>query len=626
MAVMNDMLRSPPLSARFFAQTPPDALQPMHGRPRSRTVPSTPLVEAPMGEPVELPGSFPLEKKPSIAHFSLDGQRQAYLFAQPVANASTGASIIRPHSSPQEATHPISYDHDESTPRISPRSNLLSPSQASPRSKSASPQRTLGISLFNDSGEDTLVASDSNTLRLATKRPTLSTLLDDALKTESLPPSASTSRAASSNAIPRLNSTQNAQQALDQSQEVDTEAILMEQIASLRAAHDAHICSLKEAHEKELASHRSYVAFLESRRGLPFTSIGEGKQPLTIDTSHAPARPGELLTSDTSATTLHSFELSLENQKRASVEASQGVEALKRKLSLCRKAQADAVDIRRERDQLRDAVGRSDRRILQLKDIVRKAKENEKAMKNATADLEARLVLANNERTDVLEGYHEACTQIQGLYKREKELKEELESLRIREGQSQSADHVRNSISPVNIESTRNNRTISEPGAGVAKDSDALMQQVEHLRRTIASRDAHIRRLEEVVAAHSNERQTSADSSIAAPSPSLSELRHSLEEHKQMLAAAKADSERYNSLLHHELRRQSRSAAEKTHSNTPRIEAEAFVVAGERMVRLKAQSKSSTGEGTSGDAQAEPLTALLERELEHCIKEIIMYK
>ena len=626
---MNDMLRSPPLSAHLFAQNHPDALQPMHGRPRSRTVPSTPLVEAPMGEPVELPGSFPLEKKQSMAHFSLDGTRQAYIFTQPSAYASSGASIIRPHSSPQEATHPISHDPNESTPRISPRSKLLSPSDASPRSKSASPHRNLGISLSNDSGEDTLVASDGNTLRLATKRPTLSTLLDDALKSESLPPSASTSRAASSNAITRLGPSQNAHQTLDQSQQADSEAVLMEQIASLRASHDAHICSLKEAHEKELTSHRSYVAFLESRRGLPVTSIPDSKQALTIDTSHAPARPGELLSSEASATTLNSFELSLENQKRASLEASQGVEALKRKLSLCRKAQADAVDIRRERDQLRDAVGRSDRRILQLKDIIRKAKENEKATKNATADLEARLVLANNERTDVLEGYHEACTQIQALSKRTKQLDEELESLRNREAQSQATDQVGtsdNSTTPINRTGTRQNRTISDAGTGVAKDSDALLQQIEHLRRTIASRDAHIRRLEEVVAAHSHERQSTADRSISTKSISQSELQHSLEGHKQMLAAAKAESDRYNSLLHNELRRQSRSAADKAHSTTPKIEAEAFVVATEKMVRLKAQSTASTGEGGSADAQTEPLTAHLERELEHCIKEIIMYK
>lgn len=403
----------------------------------------------------------------------------------------------------------------------------------------------------------------------------------------------------------------------------------MEQIASLRASHDAHICSLKEAHEKELASHRSYVAFLESRRGLPVASIADSKQALTIDTSHAPARPGELLSSDASATTLHSFEISLENQKRASLEASQGVEALKRKLSLCRKAQADAVDIRRERDQLRDAVGRSDRRILQLKDIVRKAKENEKAMKNATVDLEARLVLANNERTDVLEGYHEACTQVQSLSRRQKELIEELESLRSREDQSQATDQVGSSdnfTSRTHSNSTRHNRTISDAGAAVAKDCDALLQQIRDLRCAVASKDAHIRRLEEVVAARSNERQSTADCSISAQSIPQSELQRSLEEHKQMLAAAKADSERYNSLLHNELRRQSRSAADKAHSTTPKIEAEAFVVATEKMVRLKAQSKASNSEGLSADAQAEPLTALLERELEHCIKEIIMSK
>jgi hypothetical protein len=624
MTVINDMLRSPPLSAHIFAQHHPDTLKPMHGRPRSRTVPSTPLVEAPMVEPVELAGSFPLEKKPSMAHFSMDGKRHAYLLTQSPASASFGASIIRPHSSPQEATHPILDDPNAT--RLSPRSKLLSPGSASPRAKSASPLRNLDRSLSYESGEDTLVASDSNTLTLATKRPSLSHLLDDALRSDSLPPSLGNSRTASSDAVTQLGLSQNGEEKQDQARQADAEAILMEQISSLRASHNAHIISLKEAHEREIASHRSYITFLESRRGLPPISAAERKLPLTIDTSHSAARPGELLASDTSANTLQSFELSLENQKRASQEASQGVEALKRKLSLCRKAQADAVDIRRERDQLREAVGRSDRRILQLKDIVRKAKENEKAMKNATADLEARLVLANNERTDVLEGYHEAYGQVQTLSKRANELSKELESLREQKPQNQTTggkkepDEATNSI---HANGKAHNRTVSDAGVAVAKDYDALLQQVHDLRRTVASKDAHIHRLEEVISAGSNGQQPTTGRDTYTPSSGLSNLQRSLEEHKQMLAAAKADSEKYNSLLHNELRRQSRSASDK---NTPKIEAEAFIVATEKMVRLKAQSNAPSAGKSSTDVQTEPLATLLERELEHCIKEIIMYK
>lgn len=624
MTVINDMLRSPPLSAHLFAQTHSDILKPMHGRPRSRTVPSTPLVEAPMAEPVELPGSFPLHKRPSVAHFSLDGTRQAYLFDESPANASFGSSIIRPHSSPQEATHPTLDGPNVPTPRISPRSNLLSPARASPRSRSTGPRPIIGSPLYDGAEEETLVGSESSALSFATGRPTLSNLLDDALKTESLPSSIANSRTASSNAVPQVGM-RNDSITLDQAQQADSEAVLMQQISSLRTSHDAHVCSLKETHEREIASHRSYISFLESRKTTSNTSSTDSKYPLTIDTSQPAKRTIDLPTSDASANTLQSFELSLESQKRASLEASQGVEALKRKLSLCRKAQADAVDVRRERDQLRDAVSRSDRRILQLKDIVRRAKENEKAMKNATVDLEARLVLANNERTDVLEGYHEACAQIEKLSKKQIDLSEE-EKARNRSikspllGIPSTSEGMSGDTSG---DSKKLSQTFSDAGAALVNDCDALMQQVQELRRTIASKDAHIRRLEEVISFGSMERRSAVTHSVASQSSWLSELQNSLEEHRKMLATAQADSERYNSLLHNELRRQSRSAAERANANTPKIEAEAFVVASEKMMRIKAQSRKTTADA---DAQEPPLTILLERELEHCIKEIIMYK
>ena len=467
------------------------------------------------------------------------------------------------------------------------------------------------------------MASQSNALTLATDRPSLSNMLDDALKSDSLPPSIADSRNGSSHTIPQLSS-QDEQAGLDQTSQADSEAMLMQQISSLRASHDAHICSLKEAHERDIASHRSYISFLESRRGPPSAPLMDGKHALTIDTSHSIARTSELPTSEASANTLQSFELSLDNQKRASIEACQSVEALKRKLSLCRKAQADAVDVRRERDQLREANARGDRRVLQLKDIVRKAKENEKAMKNAAADLDARLVLANNERTDVLEGYHEACARLQNLAKERHHITKELEQVRNKDSQKLS-DEIPNDVKDT-IDMAQHNQTSLDDGTAVAKDCNALWQQVQELRRTLSTKDAHIRRLEEVVSASSNEGRSAVARSIASQSSSLFELHNSLEEHKQMLATAQAESERYNSLLHNELRRQTRSAAERMTSDTPKLEAEAFVVASEKMMRIKVQSKRTTTDGTTTNSTPEPLNRLLEREIEHCIKEIIMYK
>lgn len=583
-----------------------------------------------MCEPAELEGSFPMSKKPSIAHSSIDGKPQGFVFEQSPGSASFGPAIVRPHSSPQEATHPIIPDSvNVSTPRVSPKSNLLSPqSQSSPRSKSVSPRRNLGTSLTNDSAEDTLVASDGQTLSLSTQRPSLSNILDEALKSDgSFATSAPLSRHGTGDIITKSGTLRDGQATPSLLQQAESEAVLMDQISNLRASHDAHISSLRESHEKEIASHKSYISFLESRRPLHTPSL-ETKQALTIDTSTSTTRVGEALTSGASESTNQSFELSLEGQKRTSEDASQSSEALKRKLSLARKAQADAIDVRRERDLLRDTVGRNDRRILQLKDIIRKAKENEKALKNATTDLEARLLLANNERTDVLEGYHEACAQVESLGKRERELSSELERVSSRESQDQAVEgEGSEKTTPVAANTGKgHDRTTSDAGAALVKDCDALLKQVQELRQTVAQKDAHIQRLQEVVSVESDVRKSTAAQSLATQSKFVSELQSSLEGHKQMLAAARADSERYNSLLHHELRRQSRSAAEKASLATPNIEAEASAVVTDKMARLTYQSKAAAGKRSNPDTPTEPLVALLEKELEHCIKELIVNK
>ena len=72
-AVVNDMLRSPLASARL--PPPSSTLAPSYGRPRSRTAPSTPLVEAPSHTLVELPGSIP-ERPRGSQHHSYDSKLQ----------------------------------------------------------------------------------------------------------------------------------------------------------------------------------------------------------------------------------------------------------------------------------------------------------------------------------------------------------------------------------------------------------------------------------------------------------------------------------------------------------------------------------------------------------------------
>ncbi|TKA42289.1 hypothetical protein B0A55_13551, partial [Friedmanniomyces simplex] len=267
-------------------------------------------------------------------------------------------------------------------------------------------------------------------------------------------------------------------------------------------------------------------------------------------------------------------------QKRASQEAAVETEGLKRKLSLAKKAQSESGEVRRERDRLRQDVERGSRRILQLKEIVRKSKDQEKSLRNAVSDLECRLVAANNERTDVLEGFHEASGELQKLAGRELVLMQEVE--------------------------------------GLAIGSDSGTQQIRELRRVVAVRDARIRQLEEDLEATQDGTLGRSTNANAMTDDRVNELEVFLYDHKKMLSAAPEDCERYNSLLHQELRRQSRAAAQTAGTiSAPRVDAEAFTEATEKaksIVLLTTDSDPATA------------TALLERELEHCLKEILLYK
>lgn len=157
-------------------------LQPMHGRPRSRTAPSTPMAEAPTGSqasPVELPGSMPIVKRSHAQHQSMDSRALRTIMTLPPGSPSLGHSIDRPHSSPQESNCKLpAYPRQSSDSFSRSVANLQPPIDPVPRSKTSSPHRQSRPSkstLFNTS-EDTLVAPESDASSVTTKRSPLSIL------------------------------------------------------------------------------------------------------------------------------------------------------------------------------------------------------------------------------------------------------------------------------------------------------------------------------------------------------------------------------------------------------------------------------------------------------------------
>ena len=77
------------------------------------------------------------------------------------------------------------------------------------------------------------------------------------------------------------------------------------------------------------------------------------------------------------------------------------------------------------------------------------------------------------------------------------------------------------------------------------------------------------------------------------------------------------------------------TAAQSAESRGPAIEAESFMVASEKMTRLRRRTGTASGRTGTTDTTSAPLpveasaavlAATLEKELDHCIREIIMYK
>ncbi|KAK3109547.1 hypothetical protein LTR53_017092, partial [Teratosphaeriaceae sp. CCFEE 6253] len=599
MAVVNDMLQSPQISAHISAQRR-SGLTPMHGRPRSRTAPSTPLVEAPGASPVELPGSLLAGKKSiSSFHHSIDG-KTAYGALQTPTNAALGSAILRPHSSPQHATHGAFATPRQSSDGFWHPGGGYPPAQAP--LPSASPTRMAhtmesSISRPNHSSDRALVTHDAGHSMAPSKRPSLS-LLQPAHPT-------------------RLSDENNVSHSTSGSS--DSETVLLEQISRMRSSHEAHLASVREAHLRELDSHRSYISFLEHRRTLPEPAVDPLRRPLTLDTSHTGSQSTELRSADASATTHQSFD-SLEIQRRASQEASAEASALKRKLSLAQRAQSESGEVRRDRDRLRLEVERGERRVMQLKDIVRKAKESEKSLRNAIADLEARLVEANNARADVLEGFHEAVERVRKAAGREEGMGGEIRELRERlfyfTGRRGLDTELALPGTDV-LSRPEHGRTKSDVVA-LTQGDGPLAQQHSELRQVAVPQNYKIRQLEERVVRHQATHDTVHGN--AATSDRVSELEASLSGQATMLAAAREECVRLNAVLHEELRRQSRAAAQKSLDSLAAVDG----VGAEELAEATRKAYS-IAQPTADSSPAITITTL-ERELAYCLREIVLYK
>lgn len=351
-----------------------------------------------------------------------------------------------------------------------------------------------------------------------------------------------------------------------------------------------------------------------------FTTVGS-KGNLTIDTSQASTKVGDLLSADASATTLQSFESSLENQKRASQEAAAEAEGLKRKLSLCKRARLDAEEVRRERDGLRASAEKNERRILQLKDINKRAKENERSLRNAMEDLRVRLEAANEQRLDVLEGYHEAREKAKIMYERETMLVQALEDLQIVTAEASADQRAERSTG------NSDDYNLPEESGSLPTTLDLEAQWRYHQGMHV-QQDQRIQDLErenktlQIGKVSTSETNNEIDTAVLART---SELQSRVTDQQQEISHLRADIERYNSLLHSAIRRQARTMMTAPHATNSNMEAEIRKTE-THILKAVGTKLEEFPIATDDAASIADRSELLEKELKNLVNEIIMYK
>jgi hypothetical protein len=391
------MLRSPLASA--LLPPPSSMLAPAYGRPRSRTAPSTPLVEAPTHNLVELPGSIPDRPRASY-HNSYDSKLR-----QP----------SRPNSHAKRPSHPwlhlpsdtkkdrAAEDHRESTvPQFfqpsTPQQQPIEGFTASTRrftKPTAHPRR-----IWSDP------IQSRGTLQ---SMPSTSTPQREAMADCHTPKSSFASITAGNNHRISYDTSHH-------SYENDSRSSYA---CSLQTSHEAHLAALTEAHQREIASLHVYIEQLEPCRGLARTSEVHTHPAMRQYADHQKFGTYNAAETWRSVPTRHRKS---QSQNYPANLTNTAIDPHYTSLAGC-------GEIWLECNHLRNTLQTTNTRLSQSEDTIQRMQGVEKSLKATIEDLRSRLQAANNERLDVQEGFHNACCRVRGLAEREASLVFELEEL-----------------------------------------------------------------------------------------------------------------------------------------------------------------------------------------------------
>jgi hypothetical protein len=423
------MLRSPPPSARL----PPQqfSLAPNHGRPRSRTAPSTPLVEAPARPaPVELPGSFPDRPRASY-HHSFDGKTKT--------RTSQGPRHEQPCKSARRPSHPWLH---------LPLNSNDEQSAANP------PDVAVGRDSHNFSEHSQRESFSDGPRSARASMPSVSTV-SQARQSHVNGPPASPHVLISRESHPRLPRSSlnivredNRHLTEIQSERLEPNEAPLSDIAYLHASHEDHMVAIVESHEREVTSLRMYINFLEQRRGLSRTN--EAIPHISTRSGSKLDPSGNIAGRQTMVVPGHrsmaeASHLSQQNSHHGYIDSTVDARCT---------SYAGYGEIWLECNHLRDSLETSKRQIAHAEETISRMHRLELSLKNENGNLRSRLLAANNERMDVQEGLYEACKDLRNLAEREATLIRENEQLRRR-----SLNATRPTISPDGVARTVKQKT-----------------------------------------------------------------------------------------------------------------------------------------------------------------------
>ncbi|KAF2175593.1 hypothetical protein K469DRAFT_702118 [Zopfia rhizophila CBS 207.26] len=420
LAVVNDMLRSPAMSASVCPGSA-EIHKPLPSRPRSISLPSTPELL-----PAELPGSILLDNQglpsPPVAGSATHSTMRS------VRSGNSLSSSAASKPSPSKA-HTWVPQHKKSLSEVSlqrgskSRPNLISPSSTDSKITTCSVSTNGGQTSSSDSMKAQVGAEKALQLSplIVEGKTWRKTGAETSNRRDELGTPTPTSTR--SKRIEELKATITAQD--------NTISTLQAQFSSLRTSHESHIGSLTEAHAKEIATLKTYTRVLEeqqSQRTLHHASSNHLLLLLDTTEPQSPNREQSLQNTagSTSATSIKSFQSALEQQTRSPHPSrdSPEMENLKRKLSSAKRPETGNRDTILQLNQYKQNNAALSKQIeslmaklndskkaertlqktmLEWQEKVEQLSKSEKALQNTVDNLEQRLEMANIEKVDVQE-------------------------------------------------------------------------------------------------------------------------------------------------------------------------------------------------------------------------------